>query len=494
MDNSNVLEAEKLTKAIEEIVSKKQTAHAMTGKDVKVERVDGGPIKLPKNMSYDEGIQWLKRRKENDEQLVAVNGTINGFAADGLAAFHRVLSRLYGWTQAVPEQSFFGERPPQMVTLDLDAEGKKLTLPFGQIQIPGIEGNIHLNLNRGGTFSINAQVKGKHLDAINTIIELTKESAAKESLYKGQAVKTALNGATAPLFINLKQVNKEDLILPLDVEAAVTTSLFTPISKAENCRKWGIPLKRGILLSGKFGTGKSFTAMVTALLAKKHGWTFIYLQDIEQLATAVEMARHYAPAVLFAEDLDRVVNGERDIDMDNILNTLDGIDGKGTEVIAVFTTNDVNAINPAMLRPGRLDAVIDVKAPDAEAAMRLLKNYSRGLADADCNFAESANLVAGMVPAAIREVVERAKLAAIGNGHDLIQGEDLTAAAHAMKNQTQLFEREQPVGKNQVLVDAFENLVKATEVAKLTAEGHAGDLGRSNCGNPNCPIHGKLNS
>jgi len=80
----------------------------------------------------------------------------------------------------------------------------------------------------------------------------------------------------------------------------------------------------------------------------------------------------------------------------------------------VLTTNNVEKINRAMLRPGRLDAVIPVRAPDAEAAIKLVRNYSRGLLKAtDDEMVPVGAALAGLIPAVIREAVERSKLAAI---------------------------------------------------------------------------------
>jgi SpoVK/Ycf46/Vps4 family AAA+-type ATPase len=83
-----------------------------------------------------------------------------------------------------------------------------------------------------------------------------------------------------------------------------------------------------------------------------------------------------------------------------------------------------------MLRPGRLDAVITIDAPDAEAALRLAKNYAGSLWNADEDYGPIGQSLEGKSAAVIREVVERAKLYAIG---EVPEGEDfhLTAASLA---------------------------------------------------------------
>jgi transitional endoplasmic reticulum ATPase len=107
------------------------------------------------------------------------------------------------------------------------------------------------------------------------------------------------------------------------------------------------------------------------------------------------------------------MTGDRDNVIDHILNVIDGVESKSTEIMIVLTTNDIENITPALLRPGRLDAVIYIDKPDAKAAERLARQYGRGLISDDEDISEAAAALAGRIPAVIREAVERSKLAAI---------------------------------------------------------------------------------
>jgi transitional endoplasmic reticulum ATPase len=136
--------------------------------------------------------------------------------------------------------------------------------------------------------------------------------------------------------------------------------------------------------------------------------------------------------------------------VDGILNTLDGVGTKESEIITILTTNHVDNINKAMLRPGRLDAVLTVTPPDGPTAVKLARQYARGLLD-DSNALELAGQeMAGMIPAVIREVVERSKLWAIGRaGGDLsklaLTADDLVGAAQGMQDHLTLLAEEQKV-------------------------------------------------
>lgn len=144
-----------------------------------------------------------------------------------------------------------------------------------------------------------------------------------------------------------------------------------------------------------------------------NGITYLYVPRADELSHAIGFAKqNQSPAcVIFCEDIDRSLSGERTTEMDDILNVIDGIDTKSTNVIVVLTTNDLNAINPAMLRPGRLDAVIEVLPPDAKAVEKLLRLYGGAAIEPDTDLTKAGQSLAGEIPAVISEVVKRAKLA-----------------------------------------------------------------------------------
>ena len=138
-----------------------------------------------------------------------------------------------------------------------------------------------------------------------------------------------------------------------------------------------------------------------------------------------------------------------DIDDDGTIvrthTSIDGIESKDTEIMVVLTTNHVERINAAMLRPGRLDAVIPVDPPDASAAIRLVQKYSGDLLVED-GLVEVGKVLAGQIPAVIREVCERSKLTAIAHHGDAdeIRAEDLLAAATGMRQQMGLLAPVEP--------------------------------------------------
>lgn len=453
-ESKKQIEASKPKEKVE-MANNTNTAVKMTVKDVEILR-SGTQIVLPKNMSFDEGIEWLRRKREEDERDVGIHYEFHYSPLDGAVAFHRALADIHGWAELVPTPGFFGSTPPTMIGVPISLT-EKMQVPWGRVHIPGVEGFLQTDYQAAPTprFCINGRVKQKNKEQIANIAEKTEEFLRNRSIYRGQAVKISFEWERdglpfnptehCPKFMPLSGVTENDLIFGSEVTNALKIGLFAPIEYSAACRKYKVPLKRGILLYGPYGVGKTLTATVTALKGVKHGFTFLYLESVLDLKKGLQLASQYAPAIVFAEDIDRVLEGDRSLSMDEVLNIMDGCDTKGGEIITVFTTNRVENINPALLRMGRLDTLVEVKPPDAEAAIKLVKLYGRGLFDRDTDFTEVGRALAGRIPAFIREVTERAKIAAIyrlngGNIEGQVRTEDLLDSAEAMKNHAKMLE------------------------------------------------------
>lgn len=429
----------------------------------------GKQIILPEGMSFKDARVWLERKEREDEQAVRVDELINCHPLEGAIALAKALKEIYGWTNLVPTPGFFGDNPPAFINMEV-GPGINVQVPWGRIVIPKIEGYIHSAVGKkDGRFCyrIVGEIKQKHRLEIANLIDKVRLVFSSDSIYKGNAIRISFPDPSddfnihdnCPKFMDLTDVKSDELIFDDDVRKLVETSLFTPIKYTAACVAAGIPLKRGILLEGPYGTGKTLTAKVAADLCQKNGWTFIYLNSVKSLRDAIHFARNYMPAMIFAEDIDQVLgNQDRDEETNDILNNIDGIDSKNDKLMVVLTTNHVEQLNKAMLRQGRLDAVIPVRPPNAQAVMKLVRIYGRGLIHENEDLATVGELLKGRIPAAIREVVERAKLAAIwrrdGNMEGMnVTSQDLEIAAMGMEHHLKL--QEHPIDDKKPLMEQF---------------------------------------
>lgn len=432
----------------------------------------GDRLVIPQKISFENAIQLIMRQARYESERVNVERIFDVSPWDGALSLARVLDKVFG---ALPpsyaeEEGFFGKQrvSPKAKEVPSGPNGQTASIPWGVYEIPmlgvvtdgakdvvwtarvstefHVEGNPHQGFSRI-KFKIEAELQRQYEEGFNQIMDLVEQDLAEHSLYRGKAFRLSLldNDGDPKMFpeVNFMDVGTltpDDLILAQVSHNAVHTSIFTPLQRTADLRRLGIPLRRGVLLAGPFGTGKTMTANVAAGLAAKHGWTFVYVEHARELASVLRFVKAYLPAVVFCEDVDRIVSGERTSEMDSLLNVIDGVDGKQDETMIVLTTNDVDSINPAFLRPGRMDDVIDMQLPDVVATRKLVHVYGRGLIDPDDSLTLSSKALAGQVPAMIREAVERAKLVALKNGKtDIrISDADLAEVADSMQLQRRL--------------------------------------------------------
>lgn len=426
-------------------------------RDVDVDR-QGGKIIVPEGMDYNVAIAALKRRAAEEEQDINVNHDFDFTPPEGAIALLRTLKELYNFVSALSNPGFFGPRPPVFMSIETGV-GTTESVPWGNMAIPGVTGYVTTSIYWvDGTprFRLSGVVRGKDKAAVQKIADHMRQRT--DSLYRGKAIRAAFpeqdDNTTLedffPKFMELPKLGIQDLIFSDEIQDLIDTALFTPIEHAQACRDNGISLKRGILLEGPFGVGKTLTATVTARKCVENGWTFIYLKTVEDLPRAIHFAKGYQPAVIFAEDIDQVLSDpdQRDEQVNEILNSSDGIDTKGLEIITVLTTNNVDKITTAMLRPGRLDTIVQVRAPDANAAIRLVKLFAGDQLAADQDFTQVGELLAGCIPAMIQEAVKRSKLGAVrraARGGKLeITARDVEIAAISMVAHMKLLEVEKP--------------------------------------------------
>lgn len=440
----------------------------------------------PTPMTLRESSEVLRRKADEEEQEITVSEVIDALPWDGAQAFGKAIESLYGWGIMQAKRGFFGIKIPPVVRSIKIGPGTKDTIQvfWGQTYIPQMDATLETSaaMKDGKyVFQIGGTIRKNQRHNLETLVALTRIYANTKSIYKGKAIrmfvdkKGQLDPEKEPEFLKLSDETIRDLIFSDDVKNQIETNLFAPIQYPEACRELKIPLKRGILLEGRYGVGKSMTATATAKLAIDNGWTFIMLDRVAGLKQVLDFAHRYAPVVVFAEDIDRVIAGdERSVSIDDVLNTLDGVQGKNHEIITVLTTNHADRINRAMLRPGRLDAIVTVTPPDAAAAQKLMRLYGRGLIDPSETLDAAGEALAGQIPAVIREAVERAKLAGIareGGVPTKLVDNDLVVAAGTMKAHLDLMDGSKPPAKShaEIVGEAFLDHFKDSADASLRA-------------------------
>lgn len=436
----------------------------------------GEKMILPEGMDIDKAMKLLERRKKYLTEEVNMSETFDVFPWDGAHALDAVLTRRFGWSPAEATPGFWGPTPPSLINIEV-APGKFKQVPWSSFSLPNVKGLIQCAVDKKEgryVFKIVGNVLRKDQKTISNLFDEVRQELKTNSIYRGKAIKIRFRGDNGsllnmpePKFINTDDVDENMLVYPSSVQVAIETNLFTPIQRIQDCIANGIKIKRGVILGGTFGTGKTLAAKVASKFAVQAGVTYVYIPRADELAQAVDFAKQYqSPAcVIFCEDIDRALSGDRSVKMDDILNIIDGIDTKSQNIITVLTTNDIDAINPAMLRPGRLDSVIHVLPPDAKAVERLIRVYGGGTVPEDADLTGVGKALEGQIPAVIAEVVHRAKLAQlrrqpVGEKVTQISAESLLEAADTMAAQLRLLNKPK-VMPAPTLETAFNELVSS---------------------------------
>ncbi len=430
-------------------------------------RGDDQAIILPKDMKHKDAAEWIMKIHQREETEIETQHTVEAYPTEGAIAFNRALDEKFGFYQQVEKitQGFFGPdvEPPKTIFVKVGV-GKRVSVPWGRVMVPNIEGYIEtgFTLSNGRcVLSLKGKTKRKFEHLFDEVAELTQKYVLEDSIYRGKAIDYCFRSPDddgfnpfedCPQFINVAKTNPSDLIFAQDVFDQVDTSLFTPVRAIKAMREMKIPFKRGVLLIGDYGVGKSLCALVTAKLCEDAGITFIRVSPAYRLGEAIEFARSFQPCLVFCEDIDRAVtSGDRNVNIDELLNIIDGIDSKSTEIMVVLTSNNLGSIHEAMLRPGRLDAVVHVTAPDGDAVQRLIQLYGRGMVPKDADLVKVGELLQGHNPAIVREAVERAKLGQIrrcANGetkNGKLSAADLEIAARGLCTERNLVKESRKV-------------------------------------------------
>lgn len=472
------MERQALVQFLQELVANKgdkpPTDKAFANIEAAIE-YSGSKIILPadpRNMTLAEATEWLNRLAVAENEMISIHEVIDAHPWDGCVAFMQAMKETYGWASPSPSPRWWGRQPPQMISIETGV-GETATIFWGGFRLPNIDGQLETATEekKGQVrFCIEGSARRRHMEVIHGLAELTRRIVRERSIYRGKALRLSLehgviNLMEPPTFMNLKRVRENELVFSEDLADQVYTNLWVPIEQTQWCREHEVPLKRGVLLEGDYGTGKTLAATITAKKCEQNGWTFITVGRVSALESALQFAVGYQPCVVFVEDIDREMAGERTPAMDDILNKVDGIVSKGSEIVVVMTSNKVHVINQAMLRPGRLDAVLHIGPPDAAAVQKLLRVYGRKLIKKDEDLTAAGEILAGRIPAVIREVVERSKLYAIGRAPGaefFLTDADIVRSAKGMEHHLKLLDGAPPVEQSagDKLASAFADMIK----------------------------------
>ena len=235
-------------------------------------------------------------------------------------------------------------------------------------------------------------------------------------VFRGQVLSFAASehhGNELVTFLPRPAVAAGDVVLPEGVLEHIEQHIVGVADWSAELLCAGQHLKRGLLLHGPPGTGKTHT--VRYLTGRLADCTVILLTglSIRFIDQAAALARRLQPSVVVLEDVDLVAL-DRDFApggqplLFSLLEAMDGI-GTDADVTFVLTTNRADVLEVALAdRPGRIDLAVEVPRPDERCRERLLRVYARDLtvdADLDPVVAGTEGVTASFIKEMIRRTV-----------------------------------------------------------------------------------------
>jgi cell division protease FtsH len=241
-----------------------------------------------------------------------------------------------------------------------------------------------------------------------------------------------MQGGTDDMSIETSSTNKLEDVAGLE---EVKESVMTTIDMLKNPQKYeaaGARIAKGTLFYGPPGTGKTLLAKA---IAGEAGVNFLAMSGsdfdnkyvgvgADKVRQVFAKAKKLAPCIIFIDELDAIGGKRTESDksyerqtLNQLLACMDGF-GSGDGVFIFAATNDVNSLDPALLRPGRFDSRFAVGLPDTakdrEAVIKLyMKNKKL---DESVSIASLAKQTIGCSPATIETIINEAAIESVKNG------------------------------------------------------------------------------
>lgn len=221
-----------------------------------------------------------------------------------------------------------------------------------------------------------------------------------------------------------------------------------PLTKPETFERIGVEPPKGILLYGAPGTGKTLIAKAVAHNAnarfiRMSGSELVHkfigegAQLVRELFT---LAREHAPSIVFIDEIDAIgstrshdgTSGSAEVQrtLMQLLAEMDGFDNRG-DVRIMAATNRVDMLDPALLRPGRFDRVIEIPLPDLDTRREILRIHSAKMhMSGDVDLEAVLEQTEGATGADLQAICREAGMMAVRRDAESVTQSDLTEAVH----------------------------------------------------------------
>lgn len=225
-----------------------------------------------------------------------------------------------------------------------------------------------------------------------------------------------------------------------------------PLNNPELFSRVGIRPPKGVLLYGPPGTGKTLIARACAATLQTNFLKVVSSAIVdkfigESARVIREMfgyAKEHEPCIIFMDEIDAIggrrfsegTSADREIQrtLMELLNQLDGFDHLGKTKV-IMATNRPDTLDPALMRPGRLDRKVFIPLPNATGRTEILKIHAKDInKDGEIDFESVAKLCENFNGADLRNVCTEAGMVAIRDERDFVRQDDFAKAARKLQD------------------------------------------------------------
>ena len=342
----------------------------------------------PEGRTVADWIAGRRQRLQHKNKAAIGDFLGEGNRANAVAILPRYYGELLTWAlqrhiekegwKIVRTLGYHG-REPTYIDVSIDCDKCENLLMDGQLLVERGDSHfivtVDINLRWRNSVQVEGPARGKR--EIEEFADEVKSIAREQNFYRGRKIE--FGGRIH--FLNVRDKSWESIILNPGIKREIRANTIDFLSKRKRWAEYGIPQKRGVLLAGEPGTGK--TVICKALMAEASGVTCIttnaYALGADEYITELyEMAQDLSPCIVFIEDIDLIGLNREEYHYQHgpallsLLNVLDGVEER-QEIVTVATTNNLETLDRAISqRPSRFDCVVKLSLPSLEERRELV--------------------------------------------------------------------------------------------------------------------------
>ena len=335
------------------------------------------------------------------------------------------LIRMDGYTRNNAGVSIDDQVTVKKITVKL---AERVVLGFTEpVQVMGIESYLYeflqgRVLTRGDSIPLN--IMGTRVELV-----VTEVQPPAQALLVGEGTEISISEKVAKETPKgLQRVTYEDIGGLRDEIQKVREIIELPLRHPELFVRLGVEAPKGVLLHGPPGTGKTLLAKAVANESNANFYTIggpeiiskFYGESEERLREVFKEAQENAPSIIMIDEIDSIAPKREEVTGDvekrvvsQLLSLMDGMKARG-KVVVLGITNRINAIDPALRRPGRFDREIEIGVPDKKGRLEILQIHTRGMPlEKTVNLEVLADTTHGFVGADLEALCKEAAMRAL---------------------------------------------------------------------------------